>query len=564
MGRTARAVGAALVTVVALLVIVALATGRVALVTTHGQSMAPRFHSGDLAVIVPNSSYHVGEIVGYQSPLLHVVVLHRIVAEDHGRFTFRGDNNSFLDPLRLPASAVKGRLWLHVPQGGTVLGAVRSPVVLGILALFVTALCFGGASRRRTARGPTTGRGAAHAAPKHAAPHAACADWWPVAVPLAVAGLLLVATAAVWVMPSTRVSQRPMPYVQHLTITYAAAAPAGATYPSGSVATGAPIFLRLVRTLTVTAHYRLDVHGDPGAHAPPRATITGTLAATAVLHGPDGWSGPLATLAPVSFSGPSGDVVFPVDLTRVSALKQAFVTETGVPLAGAQIVIVSTVHVHGTLAGAPLDTTFAPPITFLVNGEALDLATTAPPPSPGASSAPLAMSPNQAGAVEVAARVPARLNLLGHSVGTATARWIGLLAVIVALAAAALGWSWRSRRRRLDEAGRIRATHAHDLVPVSSSPAIGARLVVDVATFGALARLANRYDCVILVLDHAGGHAYFVECGATIYRYGPDPAAGLAVVDPRRPTGPADTAVHPPAPADMTYYVRSAFPASGA
>src|SRR5271157_145822 len=97
VGRWLRNIGATLLTVVALLVIVVLATGEVALVTTHGQSMEPRFHSGDLAVVVPDSTYHVGQIVGYQSPLLHVVVLHRIVAEHDGTFVFKGDNNSFLD-----------------------------------------------------------------------------------------------------------------------------------------------------------------------------------------------------------------------------------------------------------------------------------------------------------------------------------------------------------------------------------------------------------------------------------------------------------------------------------
>jgi signal peptidase I len=563
MGRTLRTIGAALVTGAALVVIVALATDRVTLVTTYGQSMAPRFNSGDLAVIVPDPTYHVGQIVGYQSPLLHVVVLHRIVAVHDGRFTFQGDNNSFLDPLRLPASAVKGRLWLHVPYGGTVLGEVRSPVALGVMALIVTGLCLGGASRRRRTMGPTTGRTSPRTVPKHAAPKPAGVDWWPVAVPSAVAGVLVVATVVAWAMPATRASVRPVPYTQHLTITYAATAPPGATYPSGSVSTGAPVFLRLVRTLDVTAHYELDMQGHPVA--PARAAVTGTLSASAVLRGPDGWSRQFAALAPVSFSGPRASVVFPVDLSRIAALKQAFVAETGVPLAGAQVAILPMVHLHGRLAGSPVNATFAPPITFVVNGEALDLAATTPTPSSastGTTPPTPALSPNQSGAVDVAARVPVRLTLLGRSMDLATARWVGLGAVVVALVAAAVGWVWRSRRRRMDDAGRIRAAHAHDLVPVSSSPAVGARLVVEVATFDALVRLARRYDCVLLVLEHAGGHAYFVECGATIYRHGPDPAAGLTVVEPRRTTSTVGNAEVPPTPSDTTFYVRSAYPAT--
>src|SRR5271170_7219220 len=136
-GRRFRRIGAILVTVAGLTVILALSTGEMSLVTTHGISMEPKFHTGDLAVIVPSAHYRVGEIVGYHSPLLHIVVLHRIVAEHGGFFTFKGDNNSFLDPVRLPASAIEGRLWLHIARGGIVLGWFRSPVVLGLLAFLV-------------------------------------------------------------------------------------------------------------------------------------------------------------------------------------------------------------------------------------------------------------------------------------------------------------------------------------------------------------------------------------------------------------------------------------------
>ncbi len=160
-GRRFRRIGATFVTVVGLGLIVALCTGEVALVTTHGISMEPRFYTGDLAVITPSAHYRVGEIVGYHSPLLHIVVLHRIVAEHAGLFTFKGDNNSFLDPVRLPASAIEGRLWLHIPHGGVVLGGLRSPVVIGLLAFLVVALGIGGTARRRRNRGAGVGMAAA-------------------------------------------------------------------------------------------------------------------------------------------------------------------------------------------------------------------------------------------------------------------------------------------------------------------------------------------------------------------------------------------------------------------
>ncbi|MGA9859993.1 MAG: S24 family peptidase, partial [Solirubrobacteraceae bacterium] len=58
-------------------------------VITHGVSMEPRFHSGDLALVRPAAQYRVGDVVAYHSSLLHLVVLHRIYAIHDGRYTFK-------------------------------------------------------------------------------------------------------------------------------------------------------------------------------------------------------------------------------------------------------------------------------------------------------------------------------------------------------------------------------------------------------------------------------------------------------------------------------------------
>jgi len=54
--------------------------------------------------------------------------------------------------------------------------------------------------------------------------------------------------------------------------------------------------------------------------------------------------------------------------------------------------------------------------------------------------------------------------------------------------------------------------------------------VVDVASFEELARLARRYDCVILEHVHQAGHGYYVESGTTLYRCGVEEAAAVPVV----------------------------------
>jgi hypothetical protein len=114
---------------------------------------------------------------------------------------------------------------------------------------------------------------------------------------------------------------------------------------------------------------------------------------------------------------------------------------------------------------------------------------------------------------------------VGKSLPVGTARVLSLLGVALSGLALVAGWRSLARRRGMNEAERIRVAHSHDLVPVAASPAHDAKLVVELDNLGALFRLARRYDCLVMELAHAAGQAYYVECGATVYRFGPEPPA---------------------------------------
>lgn len=85
---------------------------------THGTSMEPMFHAGDLAVVRSAAGYSVGDVVAYHSDLLDTTVLHRIIAVDGGAFTTKGDNNAWQDPDHPTEDRIIGRLWVALPQGG--------------------------------------------------------------------------------------------------------------------------------------------------------------------------------------------------------------------------------------------------------------------------------------------------------------------------------------------------------------------------------------------------------------------------------------------------------------
>src|SRR5262249_6025132 len=218
--------------------------GSTTYVSTHGISMEPSFHTGDLALVRSQSSYRVGQIVAYRSHLLHTIVLHRIVARDGARYVFKGDNNSYRDPEHPTRDQLVGALWLHVPHGGMDIAPLRSPWALALVAGVAVLLLFNeGDKRRRRRRG---GRPPATPVTETAA--------------IAFGGLLLVSLIATIVAfaPPTRVpSHRNVAFAQRGAFAYPASTAVGPVYPTGAASTGDPLFTSLVHRARVSFHYKL-------------------------------------------------------------------------------------------------------------------------------------------------------------------------------------------------------------------------------------------------------------------------------------------------------------------
>src|SRR5947209_7769897 len=116
--------------------------GATSYVTTHGVSMRPWIHQGDLVLVRRTSSFHVGDVAAYHAAAIDGdIVLHRIIGRDGDRFIFKGDNNSFVDPDHPTRAQLVGTLWLHVPHGGTVMSVLRAamPYAVGAIGLLVAA-----------------------------------------------------------------------------------------------------------------------------------------------------------------------------------------------------------------------------------------------------------------------------------------------------------------------------------------------------------------------------------------------------------------------------------------
>src|ERR1700712_109865 len=106
-------------------------TERVSYVVTDGVSMNPVYHQGDLVFVVKADSYHVGQIAAYHGSSPGLKVLHRIISGDDAiGFTFKGDNNESIDPLKPTADKLIGHAALLVPKGGIWLRPLFGPTGL--------------------------------------------------------------------------------------------------------------------------------------------------------------------------------------------------------------------------------------------------------------------------------------------------------------------------------------------------------------------------------------------------------------------------------------------------
>ena len=496
--------------------------GRSTYVVTSGISMEPSFHSGDLAIVRPADHYRVGQIVAYHSSLLHVVVLHRIIAIRGDRYVFKGDNNHFIDPTHPTRSELVGALWVHIPHGGVAFRALHSPITAAVLCGFVALLLVGtGETKRRHSRRGTRGNGSAR---QGAAPVTASDRGIPLGISvrsvLAGAATVAVLCAAVGLYANTRPAAKGVSHQIHYTqkghITYHATAPAGAVYPDGRVSTGDPIFLQLVHRVGIKVAYRFAV--DAPTH------LRGTQQVLLQLNGPSGWSRQIA-LSPIRhFSGTAITTPGAIDVRALQTILNQVQRATGIASVGASVSIVAKVHVTGTVAGQSVDESFAPTAGFQL--QPLELTpgagVTTPAAGPGSNSSTpsseTGFDPSAPGKLTVVSSVPNSFDIAGHRLSYSTIAWLALGGFLLSGALSVLLAVLLRRNKAFDEAARIRSRYGHLLVPIVIGEDLGWP-PVDVTSFKALARLAESAGQLILHHQADAVDTYLVNDSGTVYRY---------------------------------------------
>ncbi|HZS31169.1 MAG TPA: signal peptidase I [Gaiellaceae bacterium] len=115
--------------------------GRAGWVVVSGTSMLPHMHTGDLALVERQSSYHVGEVIAYRVPQGQVgagyEVIHRIVGGNaRTGWIVQGDNRTLPDLWHPHNSDIVGARLLWIPKAYLLLRFLHTPLLLGLLAGF--------------------------------------------------------------------------------------------------------------------------------------------------------------------------------------------------------------------------------------------------------------------------------------------------------------------------------------------------------------------------------------------------------------------------------------------
>jgi len=508
-------------------------------VVTHGVSMEPRFHTGDLALVRAQSNYHVGEVVAYDNRMLHTIVLHRIIAQHGARYVFKGDNNNFVDPERPRASQLLGALWLHVPSVGATLQSIRSPLLVGALIavgmLILTGSVF--VRRRRLRRRERRGAAGAHPHPGHRPRVGGTRT--PTAGILAIGLVALLPCVVLALVAYTRspaaIDRYTIPYRQSGALSYTAQAPPGPAYPEGRVVTGEPIFAHIVKAIDFSFAYRLQTTG--------RRTLGGTIALDARVTSTYGWQRTLALAPATRFHGGRAAVSGTLELAPLFALTRS-VEKTTAATGGYTLTIVPKVRAAGTVDGLPIHTSFTPSTAFtLTSMEIRSAASSGASAAAGAEEQPAAspLGSSTAATATGTHTAPATLTLGVATLSVATARRVALVAIalIVALIAAALACAQPLRAllasHARDEGASIRARYGRFIVPVERVWQLPGVPVIDVADIGALAQIAEHYDRSILHEVGADGEAFWVTDESGQFRYA---LGGPAQGEQRTPAEP--------------------------
>ncbi len=468
--------------------------GITSFVIINGNSMEPMMHRGDLAFAQSSEVYEVGDVVVYRDPNMGPVI-HRIFAQEDGRFVFKGDNNTWLDSYQATNSDIIGKLWFFIPGAGNVLEFVREPLHLAIgsgllFGVFAIVQINDETEKRRHRGGKRPQR------KKENHPMGKIASFKDILV----GALILIAVAALglgafaFTQPETRSATNPIAYEHQGTFSYVAQDTQG-IYDNGFVETGEPVFRKFTDAITTTFTYVCSCSTIQN--------VNGTYRLYAEVSDSSGWKRTAEMQPTTVFTSTSFLVSRPVDLILLQGLIDKMEQPTGIQRKQYNVAVVAQVLVLGTSGSTGWQDTFVPRMDFQLDETQLRLVGDAK------------LSQSQKGTLNVSRSEPNTLSLLSLHPRVQDARLGAAIAFVIAVAGA-LGVFFFVPRS--DPATQIQSRYSELLVSAMRIQHMPAT-IIDVMSIDDLVKLAEKDNRTVLHTIDAGGHHYYVQGEESLYHF---------------------------------------------
>lgn len=499
-----------------------------------GKSMEPKFHIGDLVIVHKEPQYQIGDAIVYRNLELKNFVFHRIVSEELGHYTLQGDNNSWLDSYEPTQDEVLGKLWLHIPRGGAALQKMRSPITMAMLAALVGVVFAVGLFKKKSQgnkRMNTTSVREWFASLK-----SKTQSWFSQASSseiqgssifeqdgilegsFFVLGLIVLLSLALGIIsfsrPASRLAKNDVSF-EHLGIfSYSAQSPQG-VYDSNALKSGDPIFTRLTCSVDINLQYKLI--------APQAENISGTYQLTAVIREQvSGWQRNVPLQEQTSFTGTDFGTSATLDLCKMESLTQSMETGTDFHPAFYTLLISPNIKLNGSVSALPLDSVFNSGLTFQYDRIHFYLSSSEETGNP--------LSFTEMGLLHEEHKEANTMLLLGNEIAVPAMRLFSIVGFIASLMGFVfLGLRLQSISRNNPE-HFFRVKYDSLMVDIQNEDSIALSNSVEVTSMDALAKLAERFNAMILHAQQGSLHAYYVRDSGTTYRFVMNaPQAGAAI-----------------------------------
>jgi hypothetical protein len=303
--------------------------------------------------------------------------------------------------------------------------------------------------------------------------------------------------------PATRLTNNDISYDQLGFFAYTASAPQS-VYDSNTIQSGDPIFTKLTCSVDVTFKYTLI--------AQQAENISGTYQLMATIsETTNGWERTIPLQEKATFTDTAFNTNAKLDLCKIEKLTQLMEQETDSHPGSYVLSISPNVNIEGEIAGRILQSTFNTGPEFRYDRVQFYLLSDEEQGS--------LLNVTESGILSEQQTVANTIRLFGTDFAVPALRLIAVIGLIASLIGLAIYGIRMQNISQSEPAQYIHTRYSSMMIDIQNADIIESSKLVDVSSIDDLAKLAERFNAMILHATFSQSHAYYVQDEGTTYRF---------------------------------------------